>query len=30
VTVTGKPLSVIPGMTFTITRSATWPWERLS
>jgi Flp pilus assembly protein TadG len=30
VTVTGQPLSVIPGMTFTISRSATWPWERLS
>ena len=30
VTVTGEPLSVIPGMRFTITRSASWPWERLS
>ena len=30
VTVTGQPLSVIPGMTFNVSRSATWPWERLS
>ena len=30
VTVTGQALSVIPGLTFTVTRSATWPWERLS
>lgn len=30
VTVTGSTLSVIPGMTFTVTRSASLPWERPS
>ena len=30
VTVSGQALSVIPGLTFTVSRSATWPWERLS
>ena len=30
VTVTGQALSVIPGMTFPISRSASWPWERVS
>ena len=30
VMVTGQSLSVIPGLTFTVSRYATWPWERLS
>jgi Flp pilus assembly protein TadG len=30
VTVSGQALSVIPGLTFTVSRSATWPWEALS
>ena len=29
-TVTGQSLSVIPGMVFTVTRSATLPWEQPS
>lgn len=30
ITVTGSSLSVIPGLTFTVTRSASLPWERPS
>lgn len=30
VTVTGQSLSVLPGLTFTVTRSASLPWERPS
>lgn len=30
ITVTGDTLSVLPGMTFSVTRSASLPWERPS
>ncbi len=30
VTVSGETLSVVPGMVFTVSRSATLPWERPS
>jgi Flp pilus assembly protein TadG len=30
VSITGQALSVIPGMTLTVSRAASWPWERLS
>lgn len=30
ITVSGEPLSLLPGMAFTVTRSATLPWEELS
>lgn len=30
VTVSGETLSLLPGMVFTVTRSATLPWERPS
>lgn len=30
ITVSGETLSVVPGMVFTVTRSATLPWEELS
>ena len=30
ITVSGQSLSVVPGLSFTVTRSATLPWERPS